>query len=485
MSRRVWLPVVAILSLGGVSAGWLLNAQSNAAGLEARLWQRRNLGKALYENPATQQQAVEQFRQALQLSPKSARERLNYGLALIRAGNSKQGITELEAAQKQSPELPHTWFNLGIAYKHDNEFDKALVQFRQMAKLTPDEPVVHYQIASLLKIAGDNAGATAEFEKTRALNPRLAAPHFQLYGLYRQQNRAAEAAAELAIFQEIKKQQEGAAIPEDMEWCYYAEIYDPIDIAPATPPAALTWREEKVSDGFGSQPTGLVAIELDGGTRPSLIAWSADKVTLFRGGRTPVADSGLEALRGVIDIAVGDYDNDGLPDLCIVTSKGAELWHNVKGKFTKQTDLASGNFRKALWIDYDHDYDIDVLLVGGDSKMIRNNGDAGFSDESAHFPFVSGAATAAVLYDLEPDTPGFDIVVAYENRVAVLYHDKLGGSYEARDLAAVPEGTRALVADDFNHEVRNAVNHVVVNDMPIIGPDEQDVLHTPGCSWKS
>ena len=50
------------------------------------LGQHRNLGKAFYENPTTQKQAVVEFREALALNSGSARDRLNYGLALLKAG---------------------------------------------------------------------------------------------------------------------------------------------------------------------------------------------------------------------------------------------------------------------------------------------------------------------------------------------------------------------------------------------------------------
>src|SRR5207302_1177304 len=79
-------------------AGWLLFAQSRTSDAE-RLWQYRNLGKAFYENPTTQAQAVEQFKQALALAPGAARERLNYGLALLRVGNVPAGTAELEKVQ--------------------------------------------------------------------------------------------------------------------------------------------------------------------------------------------------------------------------------------------------------------------------------------------------------------------------------------------------------------------------------------------------
>ena len=57
-----------------------------------RLWHYRNLGKAFYENPTTQKEAVEQFRKALELAPDSARERVNYGLALLKAARPSKRL---------------------------------------------------------------------------------------------------------------------------------------------------------------------------------------------------------------------------------------------------------------------------------------------------------------------------------------------------------------------------------------------------------
>jgi hypothetical protein len=156
----------------------------------------------------------------------------------------------------------------------------------------------------------------------------------------------------------------------------------------------------------------------------------------------------------VISIAPGDFDNDGLPDLCVITARGAELFHNTNGTFRKQSDLANGSFRQAVWIDFDHDYDLDLALLGDHPKLLRNNGSAGFSDETARFPFVAGQALEGVPFDLEPDTPGFDLAVSYQDRAGVLYRDKLGGSYESTELREMPAGSRGLIAYDFNHDSR-------------------------------
>src|SRR6516164_3072490 len=90
-----------------------------AAGVSApnteALWQHRNLGKAYFEDPAGSEKAVSEFAKALALAPDSFRERLNYGLALLRAGRLDDAIEQLKVAQKMQAAMPHTWFNLGIA----------------------------------------------------------------------------------------------------------------------------------------------------------------------------------------------------------------------------------------------------------------------------------------------------------------------------------------------------------------------------------
>src|SRR6266566_8487145 len=152
----------------------LLAGADSARVKQDELWRHRNLGKAFYENPTTQVQAVDEFKKALDLAPTSARERLNYGLALLRAANTKEGVAELEKAQKQDPKIPHTWFNLGIVYKKDSQYDKAITQLERMIQLVPDEPKSHYNLAVLYKLNGKLEAALKEFEISAKLDRNLA-----------------------------------------------------------------------------------------------------------------------------------------------------------------------------------------------------------------------------------------------------------------------------------------------------------------------
>lgn len=423
------------------------------------LWHHRNLGKAFYENPTTQQQAVDEFKKALDLDPTSARERLNYGLALLRAGKTADAITELARVQQQDPSIPHTWFNLGIAYKKDSQYDKAITQFEQMVKLAPNEPISRYNLGYLYKLTEKPAEALREFERSSQLDPNLAGPHFQLFNAYRDAGRTDEAQREQQVFQDIKRRQAGAAIPEDLDWSAFAEILDPLDTALAvdpSPPAELKFTDRRL-DGpdmsYGGERSGVLVLDADADGRADLIAWSAAGARLFKNGETPVASSGLSGIQGVRSIAAGDYNNDGFPDLCIITDEGAAPYTNRSGSFTKAAvTLPAGSFAKAVWVDYDHDYDADLMLTGDASKLLRNNGQAGFSDQTADFPFVAGRAVDALAFDLINDTSGHDIVVSYADRAGVVYRDLLAGKYRADNVDALPANARSLVAQDLDYD---------------------------------
>ncbi|HXM42870.1 MAG TPA: FG-GAP-like repeat-containing protein [Bryobacteraceae bacterium] len=451
MSRiRAWTGVVIL----PVAALVLLLGADVARVEQDRIGRFRNLGKAFYENPTTQPQAVDEFKKALDLAPNSARERVNYGLALLRAGKTKEGIAELERAQKLDPKIPHTWFNLGIAFKKEGDYAPAVAQFEGLLRLVPNEPVSHYNLGVLHKLADKRDAAVREFETAERLNPNFAAAHFQLYNLYRQAGRAADAARELEIFQKLKVLTEGAAIPEDVEWSFYAEIYDPIAPRPESDPAPLPkFEDSKLADGFDPGTAGLLMLDAFGDHRPSVLAWSSSGAQLYRNGTAMVADSGLAGIKDIVSIAAGDYDNDGLPDLCIITTGGAALYHNQKGRFERSPiKLPAGHFSKAVWLDFDHDYDLDLILLGEDTALARNNGEAGFSEDTAAFPFVKGSAIDAAAIDLIADTNGADLAVSYRDRPGVLYRDRLLGRYEATPLDALPAGAKGLTAFDVNND---------------------------------
>ncbi|HEY6972421.1 MAG TPA: FG-GAP-like repeat-containing protein [Candidatus Angelobacter sp.] len=450
-------------------------SSSPQTSVREQLSRHRNLGKAYYENPVNQIKAVEEFKQALALAPNSTRDRVNYGLALLRVGKTEEAIAELTKAQKQDPSIPHTWFNLGIVYKKQAEPRKAIEQFEGMLKLVPNEPVTHYNLGVEYKLVDKPEMALQQFMKAAELNPNFAAPHFQLYNAYRQLGRKEDAGRELDLFNEIKKRKAGAAIPEDPEWSYYSEIYDVVELdqefdTASAPP--FKFQVKKIASGIDAATAGMAVLDFDGDGKPDLIVWSENGVLLLKNGSTPVANSGLESLKGVVSIAPGDFNNDGLPDLAVLTHSGASLYVNHDGKFESYAaKLPSGSFTKAVWVDYDHDYTLDLFLLGSKSVLLRNDGTAGFSDQTAHLPFAPGRVVDATVFDLVPNNNETDLAALYDDGSLVVYHDQLLGNYAAQPLPFKVPGGSTLHALDINNDgwtdliaAGSTAVHVLVND---------------------
>ncbi len=426
---------------------------------EDLLAQHRNLGKAFYENPTTQQEAVREFQQALQLAPNSAREKLNYALALLRAsGHDEEAVRRLQEVQRQDPSLPHTWFNLGIYYKRQGDVNRAITQFEGMIARAPEEPIGHYQLGALYRQANRNAEAQTQFERAAELDPLLAAAPFQLYNLYRQAGNTAQANRYLADFQRIQTIQKTWVTPEDVEWCAYAEIYDPPEtrVEAAAPPEP-TFTDTRLDGTVDFATAGLTLIDSTGSGQTDLLVWSSEGIRFYKRGLQLATGIGLDGVTGVIDVAPGDFDNDGLMDLCVLTATGPALFRNTGGRFVRDPALLPARrFEKVVWLDYDHDYDLDLVLLGAQPALVRNQGTAGWADRTGDFPFVKGAVNNAEKLRAVPDSKAFDLAVFYRDRAPVLYRDHLGGRYAVEEFRGnpLPDAARTQVNADFDEDGR-------------------------------
>ena len=449
------------------------------------LWRHRNIGKALYETPGSVTKAPAEWKQALELAPDSFRDRLNYGLALLRAKETESAVAELEEAQKQNPAVPHTWFNLGIAYKRAGHNRDAIRQFERMIELVPDEPVSRFNLGTLYNLENRKSEALRQFEAAAKIDPYFVAPRFQIYNYYRLNGDDAAAERALADFQTVKARQESSGVgEEDVEWCFYAELYDPQQVQPpgreATPPAPLRFVDRRLAGSIDPQTAGLLVLDAESTGTADLLAWSSSGVRLYRRGKDVTAQSGLSGLRGIVGAAAGDYDNDGLDDLCVLTESAALLFHNEHGRFVdSHIKLPSGRFEKAVWMDFDHDYDLDLFLFGERSALMRNRGSGEFEDYSSHFPFVPGRALDAVAFRLLPDSRGIDLAVSYADRNSALYRDRLCGEFEVQTLDAVPAGSIGLRATDIDNDGWNDLAFVTSGAVSLVQNRQGKLLLQP------
>ncbi|MGH9771399.1 MAG: CRTAC1 family protein [Candidatus Acidiferrales bacterium] len=229
---------------------------------------------------------------------------------------------------------------------------------------------------------------------------------------------------------------------------------------------------------FDYNGDGLLDIYLvNGADMPSLVKTGPKYYNrLFRnngnGTFTDVTErAALEGAGYGMGVAVGDYDNDGWPDLFIANVNSNQLFHNNgDGTFTDVTakaGLSGAKFhgRKmwsvaAGWFDYNNDGLLDLFVsnycqwdpkhepacLGFNGKrgychpnsfaplpntLYRNNGDGTFTDVSKEMGIsaVMGKGMGVAFADYDGD--GFmDVFVANDNSPNRLFHNLGGKRFE-------------------------------------------------------
>lgn len=169
-------------------------------------------------------------------------------------------------------------------------------------------------------------------------------------------------------------------------------------------------------------------------------------------------------------VAVGDYDNDGRPDLYVVGVTKNRLYHNNgDGTFTDVTDKAGvggANYDgkkmwsvAAAWVDYNNDGLLDLFVtnyvkweVNKDPECLvaqvrnycspllykplpntlyRNNGDGTFTDVSAETGIAQHLGRGMGVAIADYDSDGYmDIFVANDDSPNFLFHNIGGKRFE-------------------------------------------------------
>jgi protein O-GlcNAc transferase len=95
------------------------------------------LGLALAQQNRTDE-AVAQFRAALQLKPDFVEAHHNLGSALIQQGQLDEGIEQFNEAIRINPNSAETHFSLGMILTRLGKFDEAIAHFNEALRIKPD-----------------------------------------------------------------------------------------------------------------------------------------------------------------------------------------------------------------------------------------------------------------------------------------------------------------------------------------------------------
>jgi tetratricopeptide (TPR) repeat protein len=125
---------------------------------------RINLGIALEER-GRRAEALEQYREALNIEPNRAQAHNNLANVLDELGQTNEALAEYRAALRLNPNAPLAHLNLGTLLVKLGQFDEAMGHYAEAARLTPDDPRPHYLTGKACLRRGASAGAVAHFRE--------------------------------------------------------------------------------------------------------------------------------------------------------------------------------------------------------------------------------------------------------------------------------------------------------------------------------
>jgi enediyne biosynthesis protein E4 len=176
--------------------------------------------------------------------------------------------------------------------------------------------------------------------------------------------------------------------------------------------------------------------------------------------------AGLDIEMYGMGVAVGDYDNDGFPDILITCVGQNRLFHNTgKGSFIDVTDRSGlgkrlGFSTSALWFDYDRDGLLDLFVcnyvkwsperdvfcsLDGKHKsyctpeayrgetcwLFHNRGNGTFEDVTASSGIFDSSSKSLGVAMLDDNRDGWiDLLVANDTQPNKLYRNQKNGTFK-------------------------------------------------------
>jgi len=441
-----------------------------------------NTGVALM-NQQLMEKALAKFDEAHKIDPTAAVPILNQGIAQLYL----RKLPEAEAAFKQAaaidPNNVRIWYSLGLTHFTGDNPALAIDDFKHAIKIDPNDADTYYYLGSLYLNLKNYEDAIKQFQAALQLNPLHASAEFGLASALQRSGKVAEAHEHLRRFQKITQTKIGTPLTVTYgEQGHNATVQDmlaplqpvgpmiPVSFAPSSGQASAT-ESTAAKDAVGG---GVCILDVEGKGEKDIVFMSEGDAAVraykpqSNGApvEIPSQQTGLAASGHGVACAVGDYDNDGLPDLAVALSDRVILFHNLgHGKFadvTKTVGIEQLNHPAGLtFVDFDHDGDLDLFVTGspltsgkGPSVLWRNNGDSTFTEWTGPTGLAGAAnTTGATLSDINNDR-AVDLVVTGAGSAPTIYQNQREGAFKPVSLydEAGLAPTQGVYVFDFNKD---------------------------------
>jgi tetratricopeptide (TPR) repeat protein len=430
------------------------SAPRAARGADEDAYRQNNIGVARLEQ-YDYASAIAAFRSALERRPSLVIARVNLGIALLYDGQLDAASREVQLAAASLPDAPQPLFILGLIARASGRLNEAGAAFQKVMALDPADVGSRVQLGQVRLAERRFAEAGPLFEAALNREPFNATAAYGFAVAFIRAGDRERGEKEMARFQRLRDNP--AAITYSttyLEQGRYGEAMASTGLEPElidTAVPAVSFADVTATAFAGEPPAANDILLADADEDGDMDLWlaSGDGVHLLRNDNGRLAAATRVAPRPAVSMLIGDYDNDRVGDLLVLSEKEVALYHREPGAgFADVTSesLPAGtpSARAAAFVDVDHDGDLD-LIVGG--RLLRNNGNRRFQDVTADAALASTPIPTAIAPVDVDNRRDIDLLVLGEGRRPALFSNQRDGTFRdvGRDIG-LPDGAYTSVA---------------------------------------
>jgi lipoprotein NlpI len=443
--------LAGLLVIGLVGGAWWWFQRKPAPDMVAVL-EANNRGVGLMES-FKYEEAVEAFEEVVRLDPDWQPGRINLGIALLNTDtpeNLKRAVAQFNDILKKDPDNPYAHFCLGIMLKYQREGVDAIKHFETVTRIDPNDAYAWCNLALLLSAEPERAIEC--YRKAAKLDPHMRSAVYGLALAMRGRDDD-EAMRLMNESEELRNANwENVLDLKYTDMGKYAEVIGRRTDASAVKTGPVPLFEKRslriqLAEGarwaraadFGKGPVAELraAVRARFGATVVVLDYNRDgKPDLFLAGAVVekgevrdlllrndgggkftdvTAEAGLANPHPTLGVAVGDFDNDGYPDLLLTGAGSQRLFRNTgkDGKFAFEDVTAKATLDQltsvclgAFFLDLDQDGDLDLLIAEfaptPEEALKILKGEKAAGGGLAVYLNVGEAKAAVVLSDNQP-----------------------------------------------------------------------------------
>src|SRR5208337_614473 len=139
------------------------------------------------------EEAIAEWKQALDLDPADAKANYNFGLALLRKGTLDEAIAHFRTAVEAKPEFSDAQGNLGAVLLQEGRLDEAIPHLQEAVAVKPQHGEAQSNLGIALLQKGRLDEAIVHLQQAVEINPKQAQNHLNLGNGFYLQGKTREA----------------------------------------------------------------------------------------------------------------------------------------------------------------------------------------------------------------------------------------------------------------------------------------------------